>query len=159
MALHQLRETESQEEQDKFLHDVIENDPNILKSKEKLQVLHKDRERITRLVKTQEDGARAEVSSGKRKEVTSHGEVLTEDGLINSEGEVQIVKRKDENAKKSKICYSFEQLIFVFHLPLEYKRSAKRQVHRLGSLACTIKNVSNLTAFAPENKFTLVISS
>ena len=103
VALHQLRETESQKEQNKFLHDIIENDPNIIKSKEKLQVLHKEHERITRLVKEHEDGAREEMSSEKHKEAISHGEVLTEDELINSEGEVQTVKRKDENAKKSKI--------------------------------------------------------
>ena len=119
MALHQLRETESQKEQNKFLHDIIENDPNIIKSKEKLQVLHKEHERITRLVKEHEDSAREELSSEKHKEVTSHGEVLTEDELINSEGEVQTVKRKDENAKKSKIYYPFKKLIFTFSLAID----------------------------------------
>ena len=134
VALHQLRETESQKDQDKFLRDVMENDPNILKSKEKLQVLHKEHERITRLVKEQEDGAREEVSSGKRKEATSHGEVLTEDGLINSEGEVQTVKRKDENAKKSKKYHPFEQLIFVLHLLLEYSRSNEKSGSKISSI-------------------------
>ena len=151
MALHQLRETESQKEQKKFLHDIIENDPNINKNKEKLQVLHREHERITRLVKEREDGAREELSSEKHKEATSHGEVLTEDELISSEGEVQTVKRKDDaNAKKSKMYYQFEQIIFIFECKFIFDKFIKNLIDivserffRLLSFEITLVIVSN----------------
>ena len=99
VALHKLKQTAS-------LHGtseqtIIQRELDVIGGADKLHKLHKEHDRITRLAKEQEPKEREEVMSDKRKDVTSGGEVLTEDGLENSESEVQTVKIKDDKTKKS----------------------------------------------------------
>ena len=111
VALHKLKQTAPHKLDGTSEQTVIRRELEVIDGADKLHKLHKEHDRITRLIKEHEPKEEEEVTSEKRKDVTSDGEVLIEDGLENSESEVQTVKRKDDKIKKSECsiaCFLLE---------------------------------------------------